>query len=136
VFLDGRPADYAILSEYTCKGLATFAAKPRSFAPGRCTGSACAGPEAAAMVLEVLAHESYHLWGAREEAKAECYGLQSVFYVATRLGAPLDEAKALGRLYWTDVYRQHGSDWPRYYSPDCRSGGRLDLRPGDTRWPE
>jgi hypothetical protein len=30
------------------------------------------------MVLQVVAHESYHLWGALEEAKAECYGLQSI----------------------------------------------------------
>jgi hypothetical protein len=136
VFLDGRPSDYAILSPYTCKGLAAFAASPQSFDPGPCSGSACAQQQAAAMVLEVVAHESYHLWGARDEAKAECYGLQSIFYVANRLGAPLDEAKALGHLYWTTVYRQHGTEWPSYYSPACRSGGSLDLRPGDPRWPE
>ena len=88
------------------------------------------------MVLQVVSHESYHLWGAREEAKAECYGLQSIFYVANRLGASLEEAEALGRLYWTSVYRQHGTQWPKYNSADCRSGGRLDLRPRDSRWPE
>ncbi len=53
-----------------------------------------------------------------------------------RLGAPAGEAKALGRLYWSSVYRQHGTQWPQYYSPDCRNGGRLDLRPADRRWPE
>lgn len=136
LFVGSKPSYYTILSPYTCTGLATFAANPKAFDPAQCSGSGCAGAEAAAMVLQVVAHESYHLWGAREEAKAECYGLQSIFYVANRLGASLDEAKALGRLYWTSVYRQHGTQWPKYYSADCRNGGRLDLRPGDSRWPE
>ena len=87
------------------------------------------------MALQVVAHESYHLWGAQEEAKAECYGLQSIFYVATQLGASLEQAKELGRLYWSSLYRVHGTQWPKYYSPDCRNGGRLDLRPRDGRWP-
>jgi hypothetical protein len=135
LFVNGKPVDYAILSPYTCAGLGSFAASPRTYDPVRCSGS-CPQAEQAAMVLQVVAHESYHLWGAQEEAKAECFGLQSIFYVAMRLGAPLEEAKALGRLYWSSVYREHGAQWPQYYSTDCRNGGRLDLRPADRRWPE
>src|SRR5437773_772956 len=136
LFVNGKPVSYTILSPYTCSGLAAFAADPKAFDPAQCAGAGCANAEAAAMVLQVVSHESYHLWGAAEEAKAECYGLQSIFYVANRLGASVDEAKALGRLYWSSVYRQHGAQWPKYYSADCRNGGRLDLRPADSRWPE
>ena len=136
-FRGGKPADYTILSPYTCSGLAQFAADPKAFDPAQCPdGSGCGNAEQAAMALQVVAHESYHLWGAQEEAKAECYGLQSIFYVATQLGASLEQAKELGRLYWSSLYRVHGTQWPKYYSPDCRNGGRLDLRPRDGRWPE
>jgi len=134
--VNGKPVDYTILSPYECAGLAAFAADPRSYDPSGCPGPACAQIEQVALVLQVVAHESYHLWGAAEEAKAECYGLQSIWYVGSRLGSPLAEAKALGRLYWHEVYPQHGAQWPDYFSKDCRNGGRLDLRPRDPRWPE
>jgi hypothetical protein len=137
LFVNGRPVDYAILAPSTCTGLAMFATRPDEFDPAQCPNAAgCAFAEQAAMALQVVAHESYHLWGASEEAKAECYGLQSIFYVATQLGASLAQGKQLGKLYWTNLYRVHGSQWPKYYSPDCRNGGRLDLRPRDSRWPE
>ncbi len=135
-FVNGKPTGYAVISAGTCSRLAAFAADPAAFDPAGCPGPRCADIEQTALALQVVSHESYHLWGAAEEAKAECYGLQSLFYVASRLGAPLVEAKALGRLYWSDVYRQHGAQWPQYYSADCRNGGRLDLRPADERWPE
>jgi hypothetical protein len=136
-FVGGRPVDYTVLSPDTCAGLAAFAANPKAYEPSQCpTGPNCPASQQAAMALQVVSHESYHLWGAQEEAKAECYGLQSIFYVANQLGAPLDESKALGRLYWSDVYRAHGTEWPKYWSADCRNGARLDLRPSDARWPE
>ena len=136
-FRGAKPVDYTILSPYTCSGLSQFAADPKDFDPAQCPdGAGCGNAEQAAMALQVVAHESYHLWGAREEAKAECYGLQSIFYVGTQLGASLEQAKELGRLYWTSLYRVHGTQWPKYYSSDCRNGGRLDLRPHDSRWPE
>ena len=84
----------------------------------------------------MISHESYHLAGYAEEAKAECYGVQSMWYVASRLGAPLAEAKELGHFYWKTVYPLHNAQWPYYYSTDCKNRGRLDLRPADPRWPE
>ena len=137
LFVNGRPVDYTVLSPYTCTGLAMFATHPSQFDAAQCPdGAGCQYAEQAAMALQVVAHESYHLWGVQEEAKAECYGLQSIFYVATQLGASLEQGKELGWLYWTSLYRVHGTQWPKYYSADCRNGGRLDLRPGDSRWPE
>jgi hypothetical protein len=137
LFVGDKPVDYTILSPSTCAALAQFAAHSDQFDPAACpNGAGCRNAEQAAMALQVVSHESYHLWGAFEEAKAECYGLQSVFYVATQLGASLERGKELGRLYWTSLYRVHGTQWPKYYSPDCRNGGRLDLRPRDSRWPE
>src|SRR5919202_5307403 len=40
-----------------------------------------------AWAASALAHESYHLGGVRNEAAAECYGLQSTALVARRLPA-------------------------------------------------
>ena len=118
LFVNGRPVDYTVLSPYTCTGLAMFATHPSQFDAAQCPdGAGCQYAEQAAMALQVVAHESYHLWGVQEEAKAECYGLQSIFY-------------------WTSLYRVHGTQWPKYNSADCRNGGRLDLRPHDSRWPE
>ena len=137
LFVNGRPVDYTILAPSTCTALATFATHPEQFDPSTCpNGAGCPYAEQAAMALQVVSHEAYHLWGAFEEAKAECYGLQSIFYVADQLGASLEQGKELGRLYWTTLYRVHGTKWPKYWSPDCRNGGRLDLRPNDARWPE
>jgi hypothetical protein len=137
LFVNGRPVDYAILAPATCTALALYASNPAQFDAAQCpNGAGCQNAELAAMALQVVSHESYHLWGTAEEAKAECYGLQSIFYVATQLGASLEQGKALGRLYWTSLYRVHGAQWPKYYSPDCRDGGPLDLRPHDPRWPE
>jgi hypothetical protein len=137
LFVNGKPVDYTILSSWVCAGLASFAASPAAYDPAQCpSGPNCQAAEQIAMALQVVAHESYHLWGADEEAMAECYGLQSLFYVANQLGAPLAESKALGRLYWSDVYRVHGAEWPKYWSAECKNGARLDLRPSDSRWPE
>jgi hypothetical protein len=113
LFLNGKPVDYAILAPATCTALALYAAHPAQFDAAQCpNGAGCQNAELAAMAL------------------------QSIFYVANQLGASLEQGKALGRLYWTSLYRIHGAQWPKYYSPDCRNGGRLDLRPHDPRWPE
>ena len=39
------------------------------------------------MALAVVAHESYHVLGYSNEAQVECYGMQSIWFVATSLGA-------------------------------------------------
>lgn len=78
--------------------------------------------------LLTLAHESYHLWGVRNEAETDCYGLQALARTAARLGASEQEAKTASEYAWTGFRSGY---WP----PECRSGGALDLTPGDAVWP-
>ena len=135
-FPNGKPADYALITPGTCARLAAFAAASKSFDPAGCPGPRCEEIAQTALALEVVSHEAYHLWGTPVEAKAECYGIQSLWFVANRLGAPLHEAKQLGHFYWKVVYPTHGAEWPNYFTSACRPKGKLDLRPTDPRWPE
>lgn len=139
-FSGSRPADYAIVSSNACTLLARFAARP-----GDSDARTCAQPTsddpclrallAATEALQTLAHESFHLWGARAEAKAECYGMQNIWFVASRLGASAAQAQALGAWYWRVLYPSRRTDAPTYWSAECRNGGKLDLRPASALWP-
>lgn len=73
----------------------------------------------------MLAHEAEHLAGRRNEAVAECYGLQDVAGVARRLGAPPGAAYALARLAYE---RQYPAMPDAYRSEACHPGGQLDRR--------
>lgn len=84
--------------------------------------------------LSILAHESYHLRGIRNEAETECYGLQAVARTAALLGATEAEAKAASDYAWA-LYPLREKQSPAYWSAECRSDGPLDLSPGDGRWP-
>jgi hypothetical protein len=104
-----------------------------------------------AQAILTLAHESIHLGGvvgttlrsgatagdAQAEAKATCYGMQWMPYVATQLGATADDAQAIATYYWERIYPAYRTALSaQYWSPDCTSGGPLDIRaPGSTVWP-
>jgi hypothetical protein len=89
-------------------------------------------PDALALAVGALAHESMHVSGIRDEAKAECEGMQTIAKAAVLLGRPPAEGRYLAVLY-----ARHWYPWwpPRYRSPECRDGGRLDLRPAVNVWP-
>jgi hypothetical protein len=89
-------------------------------------------PDALAWSVETLAHESMHVSGIRDEAKAECYGMQRIPIAAAGLGRTADEGRYLATLYW-----RHWYPWitPSYRSQECRNGGRLDLHPASDVWP-
>jgi hypothetical protein len=87
---------------------------------------------ALAWATSALAHESYHLRGVRDEAAAECYGLQSTAFTARALGAPPAYATRLAEYTFWNV--RPPVDFG-YFSAECRDGGRLDLRPQTSRWP-
>jgi hypothetical protein len=114
----GRPADHTDLAPDTCKALARY------------HGSRWNGDVAQA--VHTLAHESYHLRGIRDEATADCYALQTDAYVAERLGARADDARALARWYLVRAYPYKPDE---YHSAECRNGGTLDLRPANPEWP-
>jgi hypothetical protein len=104
-----------------------------SLACTRIGGGQC-GKEVVALAwaMSALAHESYHLRGVRDEAAAECYGLQSTAFTARALGAPPAYATRLAEYTFWNV--RPPVDFG-YFSPECHDGGRLDLRPQTSRWP-
>jgi hypothetical protein len=85
-----------------------------------------------AWAASALAHESYHLRGVRDEAAAECYGLQSTALAAERLGVPAAYGERLGTYTFWNV--RPPVDYG-YFSPECRDGGALDLHPASAEWP-
>jgi hypothetical protein len=89
-------------------------------------------PDALALAVGTLAHESMHVSGVRDEATAECEGMQKIAKAAVLLGRPPAEAR-----YLEVLYARHWYPWwpPRYRSPECHDGGRLDLRPVGNVWP-
>src|SRR4051812_3805635 len=104
-----------------------------------------------AWAIWTVAHEAIHLGGIvgttfangatagdpQAEAKADCYGMQWVPYVATQLGDTLDDGYEIARFLWDLEYPQvRLSSSSQYWSSDCRPGGALDVRPaGETHWP-
>jgi hypothetical protein len=104
-----------------------------------------------AIAILTVAHEAIHLGGTvggrlgngvaagdvEGEAKATCYGMQWMSYVAQELGAAADDAQAIAWFYWDNLYPGfRTSGYSAYWSADCRAGGRLDIRPaGRTAWP-
>ena len=124
VFFDerGKPADFTDLDEETCSELDRFA-----------EGKTRHGEEAEiARALHVLAHESSHLAGVRDEAAADCYGLQRTAFVAENLGADPVQARRLARLALAERAITAPTD---YRSSECHDGGALDLDRASTVWP-
>ena len=84
------------------------------------------------LAVHVLSHETMHLAGVVDEAEADCLAAQSDAFVAMALGASPRFARAMAREYWTLYYP---SQEPRYRTPSCRDGGKLDLYPTRRGWP-
>ena len=91
----------------------------------------------AAFSLVVLMHETAHLaegdrFFTREEALAECWGMQFVRQAARALGVEAPYADQLAERYWDEVYPLVER---KYRSPECKDGGKLDARPRSDIWP-
>ena len=136
LFEGTRPAGYFLMLPLLCNELAAFHASPASYDPRTCADEACLTKVAnTAMALATVSHESYHLLGYQNEAKVECYGMQSIWFVASKLGASIAESQAIASLYATQMYPQRRTKTPAYWSAQCRDGGTLDLRPSLASWP-
>ena len=133
--LKGRSFDYFLMRPAECTYLAWFHEAPLRWDPRTCNGDDCARVPSIAMALAVVAHESYHVLGYSNEAQVECYGMQSIWFVANKLGAPVAEAQALASLYATQMYPTRRTKTPAYWSAECRDGGKYDLRRTLARWP-
>jgi len=91
----------------------------------------------AAFAVVVLMHETAHLaegdrFFTREEAAAECWGMQFVRPAARALGVEGSYADELADRYWREVYPLIER---KYRSPECRNGGKLDARAGTDVFP-
>jgi hypothetical protein len=87
------------------------------------------------LALAVLAHEAWHLRGVSDEGITECYAVQSGVELGQRLGLSQDTAQRMMRRQLVEnTLRSQAS--PAYrIPPDCRDGGRLDLKPDVSRFP-
>jgi hypothetical protein len=129
-FVDAKPTGAAVLKEGICEALHRYSRVTK-------TGLECllpcdGSPLATAWSLNALAHESYHLAGVRNEARTECYALQAIDFVARRLGASPQQARNLAAYAFIELPPRMPAE---YTSPECRDGGRFDLRPGSAVWP-
>jgi hypothetical protein len=130
----GRPADTTKLKRSTCSALMRFE-RERKKAEFACLLRRTSCPNSvirSAWSVQALAHEAWHLAGELDEARTECFGLQSTAYVAERLGADPTQAQALAAYLYERIYPRLPAD---YRSGHCRDGGALDLRPETAVWP-
>ena len=88
-----------------------------------------------ARAIAVLAHESWHLRGERDEGRTECFALQSGVDLAMRLGATDDTARRMMRQQLAENALRATGDAEYLVPPECRDGGELDLNPGSARFP-
>jgi hypothetical protein len=130
----GRPADTTELKRSTCSALRRFGrdgTKPEFACLTR--GTACPDDVIrSAWSVQALAHEAWHLAGELDEARTQCFGLQTTAYVAQRLGADRAQAQALATYLYERIYPRMPAE---YRSSHCRDGGALDLRRETSVWP-
>jgi len=135
LILEGRSLDYFLMRPEVCAHLAWFRDDPVRWDPRTCAGGDCSYVPGIVWALETVAHESYHILGYRNEAQVDCYGMQSIWFVANRLGASVAESQALASYFATRLYPLRRAQTPRYWSAQCRDGGAYDLRRSLARWP-
>jgi hypothetical protein len=134
MFYGGSPGREALLAPPVCSALRRLWAGHRPSLACTELGQGQCGQDVLelAWAASALAHESYHLAGIRNEAVAECYGLQSTALVARQLHAPPEYAERLATYTFWNV--RPPVDYG-YFSPECRDGGTLDLHPLSDSWP-
>jgi hypothetical protein len=108
--------------------------------------------ESYATAMLTLAHESIHLSGIvglyrpatgaqfgdpDAEAKAQCYGMQWLPYVAEQLGDTPDDAQAIADYAWQVLYPRFKNlgNGEQYWSAACVPGGPMDLHMQRASWP-
>ena len=130
----GAPPDEATLKRDVCRDLKRFP-NARSAPSFDCVLRVAPCERAVgkiAYAVHVFTHEAWHLRGYADEAKAECFALQTTAFTAERLGATPEEARALARWNLQHAYPHLPS---QYQSSECRDGGALDMRPRISAWP-
>jgi hypothetical protein len=132
---NGHAFDYFLMRPAECTYLTWFHDAPARWDPRTCAPADCRYVGNVIWALETVSHESYHLLGYTNEAQVDCYGMQSIWFVATQLGAPVPESQALAQTYWQQIYPLRRTETPTYWSAECRNGGTYDLRANSNAWP-
>ena len=116
----------------TCRRLERLWRDPPDFA---CLAADACGKEElrTARAVVVLAHESWHLRGVRNEAETQCYAVQTTEATARALG--LDPEAARRVALWAAADHAGEYDWEYRDSKRCRPRGAWDLRPETAAWP-
>jgi len=140
----GVPERQLFLTRKICKGLRTFAEKPTHpeldclreidwGAPDPLPYSSPCFAQASETIygILILAHESSHTAGSRNEAATNCFAIQAMAWTAMQLGAPQDEAELLA-LAMEALEPGQGSE---YGTDQCRRGLSLDLHPETPDFP-
>ena len=83
------------------------------------------------VAVHVLTHESMHMRGERSESVAECEAVQRDALTAQGFGATPEQAMALARRYWAQVYPRMPDD---YVTGACGPGGALDEHLASSPW--
>ncbi len=132
---DGKPFDETKIRKRSCNELDALA-EGRRLQELECVGRtaiACGrNGRDTVMAVDVLAHESWHLRGIIDEAETECRSLQTMAWTAQQLGATAEQGRAMAVAQFAGAYQEMPE---AYRSGACADGGRLDLRPGDARFP-
>ena len=130
------PTARSTLSPRACRLEDAFVRSPTELGARLCRHGGVLGEcddwAAKLLAVHVLGHESMHLAGIVDEARAECLAVQLDAFIAARLGATTEFARSLAREYWRYYYPSQDH---RYRSADCRDGGPLDLFPSRHGWP-
>lgn len=130
----GRPSDTTDLKRGTCTALARFPHE-RLRPAFACVARGVPCPDEvirSVWSVQALAHEAWHLAGELDEARTQCFGLQTTAYVAVRLGADPTQAQTLAAYVYARLYPRMPAE---YQSSHCRDGAALDIRPETSVWP-
>lgn len=88
-----------------------------------------------ARAIAVLAHESWHLQGVRDEGLANCYAFQSGVQVGVNLGLSESTARAMMREQLATNASDVGPNGQYLVPRGCEDGGPHDLDPASPRFP-
>jgi len=130
----GIPSDTTDLKRAICSALKRFPHDVRSADFG-CVLANTDCPQKIwedVLAVHTLAHEVWHLHGITNEARTECYALQTTAQAASLLGADPAAAQAAATYAFVRFYPEMPDE---YRETDCVNGGPLDLRPADPHWP-
>jgi len=90
--------------------------------------------------LQTISHESQHLSGIRDEATAECNGMQQLAWFARHFGATAEQARQMAGDYYRDLYQverpgQLGSEREQLHRARCEQPLEQGRDRGSTRAP-